>query len=130
MSRQAKLITLWGVVLFFTSMLWAGGFLIKGRIVGEEQAQAERASAVRASAVVSYTQQHLQQARALLSAVRQFHAVSRSLEDTERFIDGLGFDKSVIENIYLVDAEGRVAIAQPGKCRYFGGRQGLLCVPP
>jgi diguanylate cyclase (GGDEF)-like protein/hemerythrin-like metal-binding protein len=111
MSRQAKLITLWGVVLFFTSMLWAGGFLIKGRIVGEEQAQAERSAAVRASAVVSYTQQHLQQARALLSAVRQFHAVSRSLEDTERFIDGLGFDKSVIENIYLIDAEGRVAIS-------------------
>jgi diguanylate cyclase (GGDEF)-like protein/hemerythrin-like metal-binding protein len=111
MSRQAKLITLWGVVLFFTSMLWAGGFLIKGRIVGEEQAQAERSAAVRASAVVSYTQQHLQQARALLSAVRQFHGVSRSLEDTERFIDGLGFDKSVIENIYLIDAEGRVAIS-------------------
>ena len=111
MSRQAKLITLWGVVLFFTSMLWAGGFLIKGRIVGEEQAQAERSAVVRASAVVAYTQQHLQQARALLSAVRQFHAVSRSLEDTERFIDGLGFDKSVIENIYLIDAEGRVAIS-------------------
>lgn len=111
MSRQAKLFTLWGVVLFFTSMLWAGGFLIKARIAGEEQERAEQAAAVRASAVVSYTQQHLQQARALLSAVRQFHSVSRSLEGTERFIDGLGFDRSVIENIYLVGADGRIVIA-------------------
>ncbi|MBY0463917.1 MAG: diguanylate cyclase, partial [Burkholderiales bacterium] len=111
MSRQAKLFTLWGVVLFFTGMLWAGGFLIKSRIAGEEQVRAEQAAAVRASAVVSYTQQHLQQARALLSAVRQFHAVSRSLADTERFIDGLGFDKSVIENIYLIDADARIVIS-------------------
>ncbi len=111
MSRQAKLLSLWGVVLFFTSMLWGGGLLIKARIAGEEQERAQQAAAVRASAVVSYTQQHLQQARALLSAVRQFHGVSRSLADTERFIDGLGFDKSVIENIYLIDAAGKVVIA-------------------
>lgn len=111
MSRQAKLLSLWGVVLFFTCMLWGGGFLIKERITGEEQERAERAAAVRASAVVSYTQQHLQQARALLSAVRQFHAVSRSLADTERFIDGLGFDKSVIDSVYLVDAQGQVSLS-------------------
>ena len=115
MSRQAKLLSLWGVVLFFTCMLWGGGFLIKQRIEGEEQELAERAAAVRVSAVVAFTQQHLQQARALLSAVRQFHTVSHSLVDTERFIDGLGFDKTVIENIYLIDAEGRVVISHnPG----------------
>lgn len=111
MSRRTKLLSLWGVVLFFTGMLWGGGLLIKERITGEEQARAEQAAVVRASAVVSYTQQHLQQARALLSAVRQFHSVSRSLESTERFIDGLGFDRSVIENIYLVGADGRIVIA-------------------
>ena len=111
MSRQAKLLTLWLVVLFFVGALWGGGVLIRERIVGEERARAEAAAALRASAVVTYTQQHLQQVRALLSAVRQFHAVSRSLDDTQRFIDGLGFDKSVIENIYLIDAEGRVVIS-------------------
>ncbi|HRK39969.1 MAG TPA: bacteriohemerythrin [Burkholderiaceae bacterium] len=111
MSRQAKLLTLWLVVLFFVGALWGGGVLIRERIVGEEHARAEAAAALRASAVVTYTEQHLHQVRALLSAVRQFHAVSRSAEDTQRFIDGLGFDRSVIENIYLIDAEGRVLIS-------------------
>lgn len=111
MSRQAKLLSLWGIVLFFTALLWAGGFHIRARIVGQEQDMAERLAAVRASAVASYTAQHLQQARALLSAVRQFHAVARSFEDTERFIDSLGFDRSVIDNLYLIDDQGRVVIS-------------------
>lgn len=108
MSRQSKLLSLWLVVLFFTVALWGGGYLVRERIMAEEQARAEAAAALRVSAVVALTQQHLQQVRALLSAVRQFHVVSSSPEDTLRFIDGLGFDKSVVQRIDLLNAQGQV----------------------
>lgn len=114
MSRQSKLLSLWLVVLFFTAALWGGGYLVRERITAEEQARAEAAAALRVSAVVALTQQHLQQVRALLSAVRQFQAVSSSPGDTLRFIDGLGFDKSVVQRIDLLNAEGQVVQPDAG----------------
>ncbi len=74
-----------------------------------------------------FTTQAIQQVRALLNAVRQYHEHTDSYAETERFIDQLQFDRSLIDNIYLLNAEGRIVVAHAsdaiglhaGERRYF-----------
>ncbi|MBF0117240.1 MAG: GGDEF domain-containing protein [Desulfobacterales bacterium] len=46
----------------------------------------------------------------LLRAVRGYYIHSGSIEDTENFIAGLGYDKLFVENIYLINAQGKIFI--------------------
>ncbi len=58
-----------------------------------------------------FTTQAVQQVRALLNAVRQYYEHTGSYGETERFIDQLQFDRSLIDNIYLLDADGQIVVA-------------------
>ncbi|MFZ4859715.1 MAG: ATP-binding protein [Desulfuromonadaceae bacterium] len=62
-------------------------------------------------AFVEHTIQVANQVDMSLRSVRGFYLRTRSLPETETFIDSLGFDRSVIDNIYLIAADGRVVIS-------------------
>ena len=82
------------------------GSRVRANIVAEENARFEREAVLASVASEVFTAQLVHQVGALLRAVRQFHRKSGTYAETEAFIDQLGFDRSLIDGIYLLDAEG------------------------
>lgn len=101
-----KVLLLWCIVLAFAIATVIGGLQLNSRITDEEGARIKNVVTLANEALVIYTNQLLVQTDALLSATRQFYLRTGSFSETDKFIDELGFDKSVIENIYLIDAKG------------------------
>lgn len=60
---------------------------------------------------VEHTIQLVAQVDSILRSVRSFYLHTHSIAETELFIQGLGFDRSAIDNIYLITPDGRVAIS-------------------
>lgn len=62
-------------------------------------------------AFVGHTIQVAGQVDTMLHAVRAFHQRSNSVADTKTYIQSLNFDRTVIDNIYLISAAGAITIA-------------------
>ena len=62
-------------------------------------------------AFVEHTAQTINQADTLLHAVRGFYQKTASLPATEAFIRELGFNRTIIDNIYLIASDGRIVIS-------------------
>jgi len=111
-----------GLVEFFRNkllLLWGAAIVLVFGVVGElgiaytsfnglEQARLVRTTALANEAFAQHTLQVTSQVDAILRAVRGFHLRTRSLADTEAFIDALGFDRSMIDNVYLIAPDGRI----------------------
>ena len=61
-------------------------------------------------ALVEHTIQLSGQVDTILRSVRGYYLQTRSLKATKSFIDTLGFDRSVIDNIYLIGSDGQIVI--------------------
>ncbi|NJD37588.1 MAG: GHKL domain-containing protein [Geobacter sp.] len=62
-------------------------------------------------AFVEHTAQTINQADTILHAVRGFYQKTASLPATESFIRELGFNRNIIDNIYLIASDGRIVIS-------------------
>ena len=62
-------------------------------------------------AFVEYTLQVAGQIDTILRSVRGFYLRTQSITETETFINALGFDRSVVDNIYLIAADGRIVLS-------------------
>ena len=111
MSSKTKIAFLWISLLAVALAAFAFTFQLKHKFYAEEQARLSQQAARIGSSYAEFSSQVIKQADALLVSVRQFHERSGSVVETEHFIDGLGFDKSVIDNLYLIDAQGRIVIS-------------------
>lgn len=115
MSRTVKLrhklILLWAGVIIVLGSMFLAGLDAKSRIYDEEKARIEREAKLANLAFSEFTSQVVNQVDALLSSVRQFYLRTGSIDETEHFINNLGFDKSIVDNIYLLDANGTVQIS-------------------
>ncbi len=60
---------------------------------------------------VEHCRQAANQVDTLLHAVRGYYLRARSLADTEAFVQSLGFDRSLIDDLQVITADGRVGIA-------------------
>ena len=94
-----------------------GGIKLNSRNTEEETTRIENEVTLANEALVTYTHQLIVQVDALLSATRQFYLRTGSIAETDKFIDALGFDKSVIDNIYLIDREGTIVISHSAEFR-------------
>lgn len=106
-----KLTLLWATVVLVLLAMFLAGLEARSRIYVEEKARIEHEARQANLAFSEFTGQMVNQVDALLSSVRQFYLRTRSIEETERFIDNLGFDKSIIDNIYLINDQGEVQIS-------------------
>jgi diguanylate cyclase (GGDEF)-like protein/hemerythrin-like metal-binding protein len=106
-STKTKIAILWASLLAAALVALVFAFQIKSRFYAEEQARLTQQAARIGSSYVEFSSQVIKQADALLISVRQFHKRSGSAIETEQFIHGLGFDESVIDNLYLIDEQGR-----------------------
>ena len=106
-----RLQLLWGTVLVLVL-----GIVSESGVYYTQSYQAERArltqSAVLANdAFVQHTLQVINQVDTLLHSVRRFYLYTRSVSETERFIEALPFDKSTIDNLYLISPQATILIA-------------------
>lgn len=105
-SLRVRVALVWLVFLLVVAFSLIQGSRVRANIVAEENARFEREAVLASVASEVFTAQLVHQVGALLRAVRQFHRKSGTYAETEAFIDQLGFDRSLIDGIYLLDAEG------------------------
>ncbi len=106
-----KITLLWAGVLLVLVAIFLAGLEARSRIHIEEKARLEREAKLANLAFSEFTRQVVNQVDALLSSVSQFYLRTGSIDETERFINHLGFDKSIVDNIYLIGADGAVQIS-------------------
>ena len=106
-----KLLVLWFTVFVVVLAILIGGAMLKERMRAEEHASLEQEARMLNDALIEYTNQIVSEVNALLNGVRYFYVHSGSLSATESFINALNFDKAVIHNIYLINAEGTVVVS-------------------
>ena len=103
-------------------LLWGAAIILALGVVGElgvvytsfsdaEQERLTRSTTLANEAFAQHTLQVAGQIDSILRAVRGFHVRTHSLADTEAFIDTLGFDRSIIDNFYLIAPDGRIVIS-------------------
>ncbi len=105
-SLRVRLALVWLVFLLVLVGSLIQGSQVRENILAEEHARFEGDAVLASVASEVFTAQLVHQVGSLLRAVRQFHRKSGSYAETEAFIDQLGFDRSVIDGIYLLDAQG------------------------
>ncbi len=106
-----NILYLWGAVLTLVVAILLGGATLKGNWQAEEETRLEQQSRQVNHSLVEYTFQLVSQVNALLNGVRQFYLHTGSPGEVEAFIDALGFDKSIIQDIYLIDEKGNVVVS-------------------
>lgn len=112
---ENNLLVLWTLV--FIALL--GGISEMGvyytKTHAAEQARLTQATELANVALANQTRQVMSQVDTLLHSVRGFYLSSQSIEETETFINALPFDKTVIENVYLISPRAEIVISHdPG----------------
>ena len=116
-TLKSRLLFLWVMVGLFVvaaaiSLIW-----YERRIQHEEFERTNREATLANHSFVEHTRQIVGQADNLLRAVRSFYIHSRSIKQTEEFIASLSLEKSLYENIYLINAGGKVVIAHEAEAK-------------
>ncbi len=114
---QNKLLFLWTlvVILAMTGLGEAGVYYTQTYAM--EEARLIHSAELTNEAFVNQTKQIITQVDTVLYAVRNFYHRTRSLAETEAFIDALPFDKSVVGNVYLITSQGEIAITHDPAAR-------------
>lgn len=112
-----KLLFLWVSVIILTFAIFSELGIAYNAIYQSEKARLVAAVTLANDAFVQHTVQVVNQIDTLLHSVRGYYQYARSINDTEAFIDSLGFDHSIIDNVYLLSADGLVVIGHDAAAR-------------
>lgn len=104
-------VALWSVTALIGLAILGSGAYVAHATRLTERAAAQRESRLAVDAFTEHTSQLLSHADALLHGMRWVYRRSGSLEETERYVDGLGFDRQAIGNLYLIGPQGNIRIA-------------------
>ncbi len=106
-----KLLLLWSgvtvLIVGVVSMLGIGYVNIRE----VEKTRLVHAAKLANDAFVEHTIQATNHIEVMLNAVRGYYLRSRSLSESSDFIRSLGIDHSLIDNIYIIDSDGRIVLA-------------------
>lgn len=106
-----KLLLLWSAVTVLivsvVSMLGIGYVNIRE----VEKMRLTRTADLVNDAFVEHTIQVASQIDTILRSVRSFYLLTHSITETESFVSALGFDRSTIDNIYLIASDGRIVLS-------------------
>jgi signal transduction histidine kinase len=106
---QSKLILLWGTVIALNVALVSSLGVAFTSFFESEKVKLTQTAELTNDAFVQHTTQTTKQIDTVLHAVRGFYQRTRSLTETERFIESLHFDRSVINKLYLINSDGILA---------------------
>ncbi len=96
--------------LIIAAILSTGAWLME-KMYQNEKTLVIRDAGVNVEDFTQHTVMIINQADTLLHGVRMFYLRTGSLSQTDQYIDGLPFDKAIIENIYLVNSDGEITIS-------------------
>lgn len=102
---------LWGTVLVLVLGIASEAGVYYTQSFQNARDQLTQSAALANDAFVQHTLQVFSQVDTLLHSVRRFYLHTRSVPETERFINALPLDKSTIGNIYLISAQATILIA-------------------
>lgn len=105
-----KLPLLWSTVLIIALGIVSLSSLFYVKYIGWEEDRLARNAEFANDAFVHHSLQVMTQVDTLLQAVRSFYLRTGSLAETEHFIKTLPFDKSTIDNLYLIGPDAKVLI--------------------
>ncbi len=105
---RGNLILLWSMVAVLCLAIASEAGIAYGALQGREHKQLVEKATQANNALVEHTAQVVNQADILIHAVRGYHARTGSAAATERFVASLQFRRDIIENIYLIDADGLI----------------------
>ena len=105
-----RLLLLWSAVIVMIVVIVGVLGMAYANIYQSEKDQLIKATEIANNASVEQTLQVVNEVDTILHSVRSFYLRTRSLADTERFIQSIGFDRSRIDNIYLITSDGQIVI--------------------
>ena len=98
-------------------VILAIGIYITRATYRAETAAAQRKARLVVDAFTAHTSQLLEHVDALLHGMRWVYQRTGSLDETERYVDQLNFDRLVIGNLYLIGAQGTILVAHSATAR-------------
>lgn len=113
-----KMAALWSFVVAFLLASGIGLYLHYHDIHREQYAQTLREARIANDAFVEHTERVVNQVDSALRAVRGYYSATHSIGATENFIATLNLDRTLLENVWLIDAGGEIFL--PGKDRHLG----------
>lgn len=118
-TPRSKLLLLWGTVgVLFLCLVGALG-VTYSTMYESERTRLTTQSGFANDAFVEHTLQMINQVDILLRAARGYYLRTGSVAETERYVASLGFNRELIDNVYLLNAEGQILVpwAERGKQR-------------
>lgn len=106
-----KLLLLWSAVTVLIVAIVSMLGISYVNVRASEKSRLIHAAELANKAYTDHATQVINQIETSLNAVRNFYQFSRSLDETRIFIYRLGFDRTVIHNIYLIGVDGKIAIS-------------------
>lgn len=108
---RSRLLLLWAIVfILVTAIVSEAGLFYAKSYAWEAERLAQKAE-LSNDALVHHSLQVMMQAETLLHSVRSFYLRTQSVRETEGFIDSLPFDKSVINNVYIIGPQGKIVVS-------------------
>lgn len=110
-------ILVWSVVSIFCFAIVSEIAIAYQAIYKDEKAHLAQTSSITTRNLVGRVQEVIGQADTLIRAVRGYYETTRSIVRTQAFIVDIGFDRNLMEDVYLIDKSGSVMLpaADSGK---------------
>ncbi len=106
-----RLLLLWAVVIVLVLAIASEAGLFYTKSFEWEQARLTQTAELSNDALVHHSMQIMTQVDTILHSVRSFYLRTHSIDETESFIHSLPFDKSVIDNVYVITGQGRILMS-------------------
>ena len=105
-----KLLLLWALVLVLLLTIAGQASLFYTKSFQWEKERLSKAVELRNDVLVHHSQHVMSQVDTILHSVRSFYLRTHSVAETDSFIDSLPFDRSTIDNVYLINERGDIVI--------------------
>ena len=105
-----KLLLLWVLVLVIVLTIAGQASLFYTKSFQSERERLSQAVELRNDVLVHHSLQVMSQVDTILHSVRSFYLRTHSAAETDSFIDSLPFQRSIIENVYLINERGSIVI--------------------
>lgn len=102
---------LWSLAALVSLAMVVSSASVTQATLRTETAAAHREARLATDALAKHTSQLINDADALLHGMRWVYQRTGSLEETERYVDGLGFDRFAIGNLYFIGPQATILIA-------------------
>lgn len=109
-AHSGNSILIWSVVSIFCFAIVSEIAIAYQAIYKDEQEHLARTSSITTQSLVGRVQEVIGQADTLARSVRGYYETTHSIAKTQAFISEIGFDRKVMEDVYLLNKSGEVLI--------------------